>query len=181
MGKRYSCDPGSVLRLCVSQSSKRCRREGYDRHHPGAAGILLRTNFGDQVKGSLCAARIIPQQRRSDDPSQPIQPNHAVLLGRNRHRRHVVKPAGGVDRSQRRLPSCTRINLRAFGMRRPPGAHEHSCRKISNNHLATLCRRVNTPDERHSTRLSGPREDARAPTGSDAQNRSPCHRSTRPS
>ena len=89
----------------IGQPPQLGRRDRRDRHHADPLRPLAwPTEFVDEFGGRGTGASVVPQQRISNHGAGAVQAHHAVLLGTDRDRSHVVEAAGGSDA---RLPVRT--------------------------------------------------------------------------
>jgi hypothetical protein len=105
---------------------------------PFASARLTGTPFGHQVSGSLCRARIIPQHRRSNDVSDFVKADHAVLLGCHRNAVHVMDSASRLDRLAEGRPPDVRVHLSPIGMRGTSVSDQRPGLQVEYHDLARL-------------------------------------------
>ena len=92
------------------------------------------------VSSSAAAAeaRVVPEQGRAHDGPGLVQAHHPVLLAADRDRGDVVEPAGLGRRGGERGPPVLGVDLRAGGMRGPPGADQLAGGRVTDDDLARL-------------------------------------------
>ena len=141
-----------VVGFAVGQPAQLGHRDRRQRHHahgirPGPRPAQL----GHQRRSRIGRAGVIPQQRRSHRVAVAVEAHHAVLLGRDRDRGHVVEPTGGRDRAGRRGFPSGRIDFGAVRMWCATLANDLARAGIADQHLARLRRRVDAGDQCHGT------------------------------
>ena len=140
-----------VRGFVVGQPPQFGRGDRRDRHHADPLRPLAcAAELVDELGRRVARTSVVPQQRISNDRACAVQAHHAVLLGADRHRRHIVEPPGGVDAGLQRGPPQLRIDLGAVGMRRRRGPHDLTGVRVADDHLAGLGGRVDSRNECHA-------------------------------
>jgi hypothetical protein len=105
---------------------------------PFPSASLTGTPLGHQLSSSFCRTRIIPQHRRSNDVSDFVEANHAVLLGSHRNAGHVMDSARRLDRLAEGRPPDVRVHLGAIRMPGASVSDQRSSLQVKNHDLARL-------------------------------------------
>ncbi len=138
MGECDGSDPRRVLGLRVAQPAQLRRGERCNGHESRAAGVLIRSDFGDQVERRLRAARVVPEQRGPDDLAGLVEDDHPVLLAGHGDRGDIVETTGVGDCGLECIPPELRVDLGAVRVGRAARPHVRPRLEVAHDDLAAL-------------------------------------------